>query len=295
MASKMMPMSPPGSPAVVAMMGKMTASPRERDLKGGGGDGDTLMDITSQQKHNLQDVDRFAPGQPSLKELFEKMLSQKKNIYSTDPIPLNNPWTFWVDKTERGVNLEQYNSNLRCIYTFYTVQRFWAVYYNIPKPSDLQPRSSLHMMRDDRKPVWEEEYNCKGGTFRLRVQKKDSNKVWIELLLAAIGEQFNEFIHEKDEICGISISTREKEDCILIWNTNAELAKDSKILQYLSLILPDTVFIATFYKPHFTHHAFEKGNGPKQQQGSQGGPPPRSFKLQGPQHPRSSNPSGGDH
>lgn len=140
------------------------------------------------------------------------------------------------------------------------------------------------------------------------------------MLLAAIGEQFNEFIHEKDEICGISISTREKEDCILIWNTNAELAKDSKILQYLSLILPDTVFIATFYKrksiricylifssnllniflphfitAHFTHHAFEKGNGPKQQQGSQGGPPPRSFKLQGPQHPRSSNPSGGDH
>lgn len=30
------------------------------------------------------------------------------------------------------------------------------------------------MMRDDRKPVWEEAYNCQGGTFRLRVQKKDT-------------------------------------------------------------------------------------------------------------------------
>lgn len=103
-------------------------------------------------------------------------------------------------RTERGVNLEQYDANLRRIYTVYTVQRFWAVYYNIPKPADLQVRSrwvsniyltrnsffmsfldnigffncSLHMMRDDRKPVWEEEYNCKGGTFRLRVHKKDS-------------------------------------------------------------------------------------------------------------------------
>lgn len=23
---------------------------------------------------------------------------RKKNIYSTDPIPLDNPWTFWVDR-----------------------------------------------------------------------------------------------------------------------------------------------------------------------------------------------------
>lgn len=108
-------------------------------------------------------------------ELFKLSINKKKNIYETGScVPLDTPWTFWVDRTERGVNVQQFEANLKRIYTVYTVHRFWGVYYNIPKPSDLQCRSSLHMMRDERKPVWEETYNCKGGTFRLRVQKKDT-------------------------------------------------------------------------------------------------------------------------
>jgi len=258
----------------------------KRETTTGGGDCNSI-ELRHKHQHELDHED-----DPAVKNLFEKTVNSKKNIYSTEPIPLNNPWTFWVDRTERGVNLEQYDANLRRIYTVYTVQRFWAVYYNIPKPADLHVRSSLHMMRDDRKPVWEEEYNCKGGTFRLRVHKKDSNKVWKELLMAAIGEQLNEFVHEKDEICGVSISTREKEDCVLIWNTSAELAKESRILECLRLILPDTTFVSTFYKPHVTHHAFEKANGQanhKKGPNSHG----RGFKLHGPE--RAFVTSGVDH
>jgi hypothetical protein len=66
--------------------------------------------------------------------------------------------------------------------------------------------------------------------------------------MAAVGEQLTEFVHEQDEICGISVSTREKEDVLLIWNTNSELASESRILDCLRLILPDTDFLSTFYK-----------------------------------------------
>jgi len=191
-------------------------------------------------------------------ELFKTTVSKKKNIYSTDPVPLNSPWTFWVDRTERGINIQQYEANLKRIYTVYTVHRFWGVYYNIPKPSDLQCRSSLHMMRDERKPVWEEPYNCKGGTFRLRVQKKDTDKVWKEMLMAAIGEQLNEYVAENDEVCGVSVSTREREDVVLVWNANAKAASQAKVFDCVRLLLPDTNFLSTFYKPHETHHAFEK-------------------------------------
>lgn len=70
--------------------------------------------------------------------------------------------------------------------------------------------------------------------------------------MAAIGEQLTEFVHEKDEICGVSISTRDKEDVVLIWNTSAEFAKESRILDCLRLILPDTNFLSTFYKRMLT-------------------------------------------
>lgn len=78
--------------------------------------------------------------------------------------------------------------------------------------------------------------------------------------MAAIGEQLNEFVHEKDEICGVSISVREKEDVLLIWNRDAELAKESKIMECLHLILPDTSFLSSFYKPHVTHLAFQRSS-----------------------------------
>lgn len=70
----------------ITSMGAISAQLNALSLisRGGGGDGDSL-------KHG-------DGSQPEIKELFEKKVNQKKNIYSTDPIPLNNPWTFWVDK-----------------------------------------------------------------------------------------------------------------------------------------------------------------------------------------------------
>lgn len=77
------------------------------------------------------------------------------------------------------------------------------------------------------------------------------DKVWKELLMAAIGEQLNEFVSENDEICGISVSTREKEDVLLIWNTNAEAAKTSRVFECVHMLMPDTSFLSTFYKREY--------------------------------------------
>ncbi len=119
-------------------------------IGGPGGDGDTLELRHIKQQQQQREcrerlVDHHEDDDGDSKNLFEKTVNSKKNIYSSEPIPLNNPWTFWVDRTERGVNLEQYDANLRRIYTVYTVQRFWAVYYNIPKPEDLQSRSRYYL------------------------------------------------------------------------------------------------------------------------------------------------------
>ncbi|XP_017761349.1 PREDICTED: eukaryotic translation initiation factor 4E type 3 [Eufriesea mexicana] len=175
--------------------------------------------------------------------------------HETSGISLQSSWTFWLDKAISGTTVEEYKENLTKIYTVNTVQSFWAVFNNIPNASDVQVRFSYHLMRDERYPLWEEPVNQHGGTWRLKCQKSDTEKIWKEMVLAAIGEQFAECVAEGDEICGITVSIREREDLIQIWNTNATLAPKATVLNKVHSLLPDVNF-SEFYKPHQSHHAY---------------------------------------
>ncbi|XP_064486897.1 eukaryotic translation initiation factor 4E type 3-like [Ornithodoros turicata] len=173
-------------------------------------------------------------------------------------VPLKTPWTFWVDKTEsRGVSAAQYRANLNKIYTVDTVQGFWQVYNNIPDVAELKLRFTYHMMRGERQPLWEDECNKRGGTWRIRCSKAHSPEVWKELLLAAIGEQLEGAMMPGDEVCGVSVCVREKDDVLQIWNNDATLSEGSTVLARLHQLLPHVTFLTEFYKPHQSRQAFE--------------------------------------
>ncbi|XP_048262974.1 eukaryotic translation initiation factor 4E type 3 isoform X3 [Bombus terrestris] len=136
--------------------------------------------------------------------------------HKTSGIPLQSSWTFWLDKAISGTTVEEYKENLTKIYTVNTVQSFWAVFNNIPNASAVQVRYSYHLMRDERYPLWEEPINQNGGTWRLKCHKSDTEKIWKEIVLAAIGEQFTDCVAESDEVCGVTVSIREREDLVQV-------------------------------------------------------------------------------
>lgn len=90
--------------------------------------------------------------------------------------------------------------------------------------------------------MWEDEANKVGGRWVIRMNKGYSNKLWEDLILAMIGEQFE----AENEINGIVITIRQNGDTIAIWIRNG---KDQVVVDRIRhdlirlLNLPDDIKI----------------------------------------------------
>ena len=51
-----------------------------------------------------------------------------------------------------------------------------------------------------------------------------------------------------DDMSGLSISVREREDIIQVWNTRADLAEQATILEKIQSLVPHVTFPTIFYK-----------------------------------------------
>ncbi|KAF9922859.1 Eukaryotic translation initiation factor 4E type 3 [Linnemannia zychae] len=173
------------------------------------------------------------------------------------PIPLRNEWVFWHDKFVANATPAEYTENLKEIADVNTVQSFWSVYNNITGPERLTLRCSLHFIHKGVKPLWEDPKNEHGGAWNFRTAKGDTAFVWRELLMALIGEQFEDTIHKDDQIFGLSVSARWNSDIFQIWNMDSSLKESSTVMEKVKEILKDIQIQSPFYKAHKDHDHFK--------------------------------------
>ncbi|KAF9412019.1 Eukaryotic translation initiation factor 4E type 3 [Podila epigama] len=152
----------------------------------------------------------------------------------------------------------EYTENLKEISEVNSVQSFWSVYNNIISPERLHLRCSLHFMHKGVKPLWEDPKNEHGGAWNFRTAKANTAVVWRELLMALIGEQFEDAISKDDQILGLSVSARWNSDIFQIWNMNLSAKDDSAVMKKVTEILQGIELQAPFYKAHKDHDHFQK-------------------------------------
>ena len=111
--------------------------------------------------------------------------------------------------------------------TFKTVQEFWKIYQFMLRPSQMEIGSQINIFWDGVEPTWEDETNKNGGRWQLKFNTHPNpnitNKIWEDLLLAVIGEQF----YYANEITGLVVSLRKGKSIISIWNKHG---KDQEIV-----------------------------------------------------------------
>ncbi|CAK9180200.1 unnamed protein product [Ilex paraguariensis] len=135
------------------------------------------------------------------------------------PHKLERKWTFWFDnqsKAKQGAGA--WGSGLRKAYTFDTVEEFWCLYDQIFRPSKFPANADFHLFKGGIEPKWEDPECANGGKWTVTSNKKpDLDNMWLETLMALIGEQFD----EADEICGVVASVRQRQDKLALWTKTA--------------------------------------------------------------------------
>ncbi|KAK8951999.1 hypothetical protein KSP39_PZI004271 [Platanthera zijinensis] len=134
------------------------------------------------------------------------------------PHNLERKWTFWFDNPSKSKQGAAWGSSLRQVYTFDTVEEFWSLYDHIFRPSKLPASADFHCFRTGIEPKWEDPECANGGKWSVSSSRKSNlDAMWLETLLALIGEQFD----DNEEICGVVASARLRQDKLALWTKTA--------------------------------------------------------------------------
>ena len=129
----------------------------------------------------------------------------------------------------------QYESTVKKIADFDTVEDFWKILQHMKKPEHLKNGIEFQLFKYNIKPLWEDESNKKGGRISIKLKKENSSLVWEEFILLLIGGNFPDKI--KEEINGVLISIRRDFNFLQIWFRTFENNNINDINQCLRELL----------------------------------------------------------
>ena len=134
---------------------------------------------------------------------------------------LNDVWSLYFhDPYDMNWEANSY----KFITTISSIEDFVNVYKSF---NDLWIRGMFFIMREHITPRWEDDNNKNGGKITIILKKNTNiellNNLWLNTLLACIGNNFYDDEYDINPICGIVLNIRKHQNRINIWiNTSDE-------------------------------------------------------------------------
>ena len=136
---------------------------------------------------------------------------------------------------------EKYESQVKKIAEFDTIEDFWDIFQHLRKPDSCRPGIEFFMFKGDIKPLWEDENNKNGGRFSIKLKQGYTTIIWEEMIFTLIGGILPNEI--KEEINGIVVTSKKEFNTLQIWFKTFDTKITSEIEKCLRdiLVIPPEV------------------------------------------------------
>jgi hypothetical protein len=168
---------------------------------------------------------------------------------------LNDLWTLWLHlphDSDWSINSYKKVSTL----TF--LEECVILIENMS--SQIEEKCMLFLMKNNIKPIWEDEKNKKGGCLSYKIAIENVSRVWKRLVYALVGNHFlldNGYNSNSDKdilktITGLSISPKKNFSIIKLWIGNMDILSSERFKNISMDLVKQNL---SYYPPHQSERA----------------------------------------
>lgn len=129
--------------------------------------------------------------------------------------PLNNYWTLWIHLPhDTNWNIDSYKK----ICSFRYLEQAIALINHIQE--NLVINCMLFIMREDIKPIWEDEKNKNGSCISYKINNRLVYNIWRQMSIFMVSETLLDNVEHQSAINGITVSPKKNFCIVKLWFNN---------------------------------------------------------------------------
>lgn len=129
--------------------------------------------------------------------------------------PLNNYWTLWIHLPhDTNWNIDSYKK----ICSFRYLEQAIALINHIQE--NLVVNCMLFIMREDIKPIWEDEKNKNGSCISYKINNRLVYNIWRQMSIFMVSETLLDNVEHQCAINGITVSPKKNFCIVKLWFNN---------------------------------------------------------------------------